>query len=46
MDWAAEAGWQHHWGYQCVLGIFVNPSADPNCPSKTTTPCPDICKME
>jgi hypothetical protein len=46
VSWAAEAGWQHHWGYQCVLGIRVDPSADPECPSKTKTPCPDICRTE
>jgi hypothetical protein len=43
MDWAAEAGWQHHCGYQCAVGVFVTPSTS-QCPSKpqkhSCTPCP------
>lgn len=39
MDWGAEAGWQHHWGYQCALGINVM-TATQNCPSK---PAPSGC---
>jgi len=33
VDWVAEAGWQHHCGYQCALGIDVRTS-DLECPSK------------
>jgi hypothetical protein len=29
MDWASEAGWQHHCGYECALGIDI----DSDCPS-------------
>jgi len=40
MDWAAEAGWQHHCGYQCALGISVLSSV-PKCQSKRPEfPCP------
>jgi Lipase (class 3) len=34
VDWAAEAGWQHHCGYECVLGIRIDPAVFPECPSK------------
>jgi hypothetical protein len=43
MDWLSEVGWQHHWGYQCALGILINPSL-PGCDSKTPPPCPEICQ--
>lgn len=33
-DWINEAGWQHHCGYQCALGIDVRTST-PDCPSST-----------
>jgi hypothetical protein len=33
MDWGAEAGWQHHCGYECALGIRIDPSVQPECPS-------------
>ena len=33
-DWAAQAGWQHHCGYECALGIRINPSTQKECPSK------------
>lgn len=32
-SWAGEAGWQHHCGYQCALGINVLDQV-PGCPSK------------
>lgn len=32
-SWASEAGWQHHCGYQCALGINVLDQV-PGCPSK------------
>jgi hypothetical protein len=37
MDWAAEAAWQHHCGYECALGIRIDPAAQPECPSKRTS---------
>lgn len=45
-DWLGEAGWQHHCGYQCALGINVM-TTDPGCPSSTAkylcqrSDCPD-----
>lgn len=43
MDWESEAGWQHHCGYECALGVFVKPSTS-QCPSKppkhSCVPCP------
>jgi hypothetical protein len=45
-DWLGEAGWQHHCGYQCALGISVMTDA-PGCPSSTAKyicpqrECPD-----
>jgi hypothetical protein len=40
MSWASEAGWQHHCGYQCALGINVLTFV-PGCPSKGAQyPCP------
>jgi triacylglycerol lipase len=44
-DWATQAGWQHHWGYQCALGISVNPSVQ-GCPSKTKPPCSATCPTQ
>lgn len=40
IGWASEAGWQHHCGYQCALGINVLTSV-PSCPAKGEQyPCP------
>lgn len=33
-DWADEAAWQHHCGYECALGIRIDPAVFPACPSK------------
>ena len=32
VDWLTEAGWQHHCGYQCALGISI-PTKVQGCPS-------------
>lgn len=44
MDWASQAGWQHHCGYQCALGIDVLTSIG-SCPSSLPqypcSACPD-----
>lgn len=32
-DWAGEAAWQHHCGYECALGINVVPGVK-ECPTK------------
>ena len=46
VDWLTEAGWQHHCGYQCALGIDVRTST-PECKSSTAQflchreSCPD-----
>ena len=37
-DWAAQAGWQHHCGYECALGIHIDPGLRKECPSKLK-PC-------
>lgn len=42
MDWASEALWQHHCGYECALGIDIDtdcPSTiiDCDCPNEPTT---------
>jgi hypothetical protein len=37
-DWAAEAAWQHHCGYQCALGIHIDAGVQKECPSKRL-PC-------
>jgi hypothetical protein len=43
LGFEAEAGWQHHCGYECALGVFVTAST-PQCPSKppkhSCRPCP------
>lgn len=49
-SWLNEAGWQHHCGYQCAMGISVLSSVEgegkgkgavPGCPSKRPKyPCP------
>ena len=33
MDWSSEVWWQHHWGYQCALGILVSYPSYKECPS-------------
>jgi hypothetical protein len=33
-DWVDEAAWQHHCGYECALGIRIDPAVFPECPSK------------
>jgi hypothetical protein len=37
-NWADEAGWQHHCGYECALGIHIDPGLRQECPSKLK-PC-------
>lgn len=39
VDWASEAGWQHHCGYECALGIDINT----DCPSTIVEcDCPNV----